>query len=85
MTVLRATSNRPCPICNPPWLTPTQDQIVRLAAVEGMSNKEIAALIRRSVRTVENQRVYAMERTGARNFAELVYWWTLRQQEGEAE
>ena len=38
----------------------------------GLSNKEIAAKIGISVRTVENHRAWMMERMGVRNLAELV-------------
>jgi two-component system response regulator FixJ len=52
-------------------LTDRQRQVLDLA-VTGLSNKEIAARLGISFRTVENHRAWMMERTGARNLAELV-------------
>ena len=52
-------------------LTERQRQVLDLA-VAGLSNKEIAERLGISFRTVENHRAWMMERTGARNLAELV-------------
>ncbi|HET9714634.1 MAG TPA: response regulator [Pseudolabrys sp.] len=52
-------------------LTERQRQVLELA-VAGLSNKEIAARLGISFRTVENHRAWMMERMGARNLAELV-------------
>jgi two-component system response regulator FixJ len=52
-------------------LTERQRQVLDLA-VTGLSNKEIVARLGISFRTVENHRAWMMERTGARNLAELV-------------
>ena len=41
-------------------------------AVKGLSNKEIAQNLQISPRTVETYRAWVMEKTGARNIAELV-------------
>jgi two-component system response regulator FixJ len=41
-------------------------------AVEGLGNKEIAARLAISPRTVEMYRAWVMEKTGAHNLAELV-------------
>jgi two-component system, LuxR family, response regulator FixJ len=42
------------------------------SAAEGLSNKEIAAKLNISPKTVENHRAWMMERMGARNVAALV-------------
>lgn len=52
-------------------LSDRQRQVLDLA-VAGLSNKEIAARLGISFRTVEIHRAWMMERTGARNLAELV-------------
>jgi two-component system response regulator FixJ len=52
-------------------LSERQRQVMELAAT-GMSNKEIAARLRISPRTVEIHRAWMMERLGARNVADLV-------------
>lgn len=52
-------------------LTERQRQVLDLA-VAGLSNKEIAARLGISFRTVEIHRAWMMERMGARNLAELV-------------
>lgn len=52
-------------------LTDRQRQVMELAA-SGLSNKEIALRLGISPRTVENHRAWMMERTGARNLADLV-------------
>lgn len=52
-------------------LTERQRQVLDLAVL-GLSNKEIAARLGISFRTVEIHRAWLMERTGARNLAELV-------------
>jgi two-component system response regulator FixJ len=40
--------------------------------VKGLSNKEIAIALKISPRTVETYRAWVMEKTGARNIADLV-------------
>lgn len=52
-------------------LSERQRQVLELA-VAGLSNKEIAARLGISYRTVEIHRAWMMERMGARNLAELV-------------
>jgi FixJ family two-component response regulator len=48
-----------------------QRQVMELAAA-GLSNKEIGSKLQISPKTVQNHRAWVMERTGARNIAELV-------------
>lgn len=48
-----------------------QRQVMELA-VAGLSNKEIGSRLNISPKTVENHRAWVMERTGAKNLAELV-------------
>jgi two-component system response regulator FixJ len=52
-------------------LSERQRQVMELAAT-GLANKEIAARLRISPRTVEIHRAWMMERMGARNVADLV-------------
>lgn len=52
-------------------LSERQKQVMELA-VSGLSNKEIANALDISPRTVETYRAWVMEKTGARNIAELV-------------
>ncbi|MBY0558750.1 response regulator [Hyphomicrobium sp.] len=52
-------------------LSDRQRQVMDLA-VKGLSNKEIALALKISPRTVETYRAWVMERTGARNIADLV-------------
>jgi two-component system, LuxR family, response regulator FixJ len=52
-------------------LSERQRQVMELA-VAGLSNKEIAAQLDISPKTVENHRAWVMERIGAKNLAELV-------------
>lgn len=52
-------------------LSERQKQVMELA-VSGLSNKEIANALEISPRTVETYRAWVMEKTGARNIAELV-------------
>lgn len=52
-------------------LSDRQRQVMDLV-VKGLSNKEIAAQLKISPKTVENHRAWVMERMGARNIAELV-------------
>jgi two-component system response regulator FixJ len=57
-------------------LSERQRQVMRLA-VQGMTNKEIAAALSISPRTVEDYRAWAMQRLGAKTLAELVRLVTL--------
>jgi two-component system response regulator FixJ len=52
-------------------LSERQRQVMELA-VTGLSNKEIALSLKISPRTVETYRAWVMEKTGARNIADLV-------------
>jgi two-component system response regulator FixJ len=52
-------------------LSQRQREVMALVA-EGLSNKEIAARLGLSPRTVENYRAWVMERMGADNLAQLV-------------
>ncbi|MFA5956486.1 response regulator transcription factor [Hyphomicrobium sp.] len=52
-------------------LSERQRQVMDLA-VKGLSNKEIALALKISPRTVETYRAWVMEKTGARNIADLV-------------
>jgi two-component system response regulator FixJ len=52
-------------------LSPRQKEVMHLVA-EGLSNKQIAAQLGISPRTVENYRAWVMERMGAANVADLV-------------
>jgi two-component system, LuxR family, response regulator FixJ len=52
-------------------LSDRQRQVMDLA-VKGLSNKEIALTLKISPRTVETYRAWVMEKTGARNIADLV-------------
>ena len=52
-------------------LSERQRQVMELA-VAGLSNKEIGARLNVSPKTVENHGAWVMERTGAKNLAELV-------------
>jgi len=52
-------------------LSDRQRQVMDLA-VKGLSNKEIALNLKISPRTVETYRAWVMEKTGARNIADLV-------------
>jgi two-component system response regulator FixJ len=52
-------------------LSERQRQVMELA-VAGLSNKEIGLQLNISPKTVENHRAWVMERTGAKNLAELV-------------
>jgi len=52
-------------------LSPRQTEVMHLVA-QGLSNKQIAARLGISPRTVENYRAWVMERMGATNVAELV-------------
>jgi two-component system response regulator FixJ len=52
-------------------LSPRQLQVMELI-VAGLSSKEIGMRLNLSAKTVNNHRAWVMERTGARNLAELV-------------
>ncbi len=52
-------------------LTPRQRQVMELV-IEGKPNKEIAAVLGASQRTIENHRARVMNRTGARSLAQLI-------------
>jgi two-component system response regulator FixJ len=52
-------------------LSPRQRQVMDLVA-EGLANKEIALRLNISPRTVESYRAWVMEKTGAKNLADLV-------------
>jgi two-component system response regulator FixJ len=52
-------------------LSPRQTEVMHLVA-QGLSNKQIAARLSISPRTVEYYRAWVMERMGAANVAELV-------------
>ncbi len=52
-------------------LTDRQRAVLTLA-VQGLTNKEIAARLGISTRTVEHHRAWVMERTGAKNLAHLI-------------
>jgi two-component system, LuxR family, response regulator FixJ len=52
-------------------LSDRQREVMQLA-VQGYSNKEIAARLGISPRTVETYRAWVMQRTGARNLADLI-------------
>ena len=52
-------------------LSERQRQVMELA-VAGLSNREIGSRLNISPKTVENHRAWVMERTGAKNLAELV-------------
>jgi two-component system response regulator FixJ len=63
-------------------LSERQRQVMELAVV-GLPNKEIAQQLGISPRTVETYRAWVMEKTGARNFAELVRMAMLVEQHGK--
>lgn len=51
-------------------LTPTQTKVLQLI-LEGHSNRQVAEMLKRSVRTVEVHRAHVMERLGVKNTLEL--------------
>jgi DNA-binding NarL/FixJ family response regulator len=53
--------------------TPRETEIIRLLA-EGETNKEVAALLGISVRTVETHRAKIMSKLGLHSFTELLYY-----------
>jgi FixJ family two-component response regulator len=57
--------------CPAPGLTPMESCIMRLL-VDGKSNRQIATVLHRSVRTIEVHRSRIMSKTGARNLVDLV-------------
>ena len=52
-------------------LTQSEMRVLRLI-VGGLSNKEIAQLLHRSIRTIENHRAHLMHKLGVNNSVELV-------------
>ena len=52
-------------------LTPTQAKVLKLI-IDGNSNREIADLLNRSVRTIEVHRAHVMEKLGVTNMLELI-------------
>jgi DNA-binding NarL/FixJ family response regulator len=52
-------------------LTPVEKKVLRLI-VEGMGNKQVARILKRSVRTIEDHRSHIMTKLGADNMAELI-------------
>jgi len=54
-----------------PQLTPRQSEILKMVA-KGQTNREIAASLKISVRTVEVHRFNLMRRLNARNVAQLL-------------
>ena len=68
---LRGTRRKEASQANAGRLSPRQREIVQLLA-EGKSNKEIAAVLNISTRTVENHRAKIMETLELRSFSELV-------------
>lgn len=58
---------------DPGALTPRELEVTRLLA-EGRSNKEVADVLRISVKTVETHRARVMRKLGFAAFAELVRW-----------
>lgn len=75
--VLKGFLKRKCP--NQPLdriatrMTPRETEIIRLLA-EGKSNKEIAALLQVTVRTVETHRATIMLKLGTHSLAELIHY-----------
>jgi FixJ family two-component response regulator len=63
-----AAGTQDCPALG---LTPMESHVMRLV-VEGESNRQIAAALHRSVRTIEVHRSRIMSKTGARNLVDLV-------------
>jgi len=52
-------------------LTAREKELLKLL-VSGLSNKQVAAQLGISIKTVENHRAHLMEKTGAANAADLV-------------
>jgi len=52
-------------------LTPTQTKVLKLV-IDGNSNREIADLLNRSVRTIEVHRAHVMEKLGVTSMLELI-------------
>ena len=53
-------------------LTPAEKKVLRLV-VEGMGNKQVARILGRSVRTIEDHRAKCMKKLGADNLPELIH------------
>ena len=54
-------------------LSPTQTHVLKLLS-EGLSNREIAASLKNSVRTIETHRERIYLRTQTRNVIEAIHW-----------
>ena len=52
-------------------LTPAEKKVLRLV-VEGMGNKQVARILKRSTRTIEDHRSHCMTKLGADNLPDLV-------------
>ena len=52
-------------------LTPAEKKVLRLV-VEGMGNKQVARILKRSVRTIEDHRSRIMQKLGVDNLPDLV-------------
>jgi two-component system, NarL family, response regulator NreC len=59
------------PVIAPPSLSHREKSVLRYL-VQGMTNKEVAAQLSLSVKTIETFRTRMMKKTGARNTADLV-------------
>ncbi|MFC1636901.1 LuxR C-terminal-related transcriptional regulator [Planctomycetota bacterium] len=57
--------------CEYPHLTATEINVLKLI-VNGMGNKEIARLLSRSQKTIENHRAHLMKKLGVHNSVELI-------------
>jgi FixJ family two-component response regulator len=67
--ILHDSSKTNCTIINS--LTKMEKEVIKLIA-DGKNNKEIALLLSRSRRTVENHRAHLMKKLGAHNLVELI-------------
>ena len=59
--------------CDRRSLTSREEQVVKLAA-EGHSSKDIARVLRLSVKTTETHRAAAMRKTGTNSLAALTFY-----------